>query len=260
MKNENIIQRPLVSYRVIKHSMQILSLFKYQNQSLYQFDEVEYQNEIFPILLFVEGLIYEADYAIEAAQKETDNSLKETIQPWLERKEILCNFFQEVGLYNSEMELALDAVSDYALIESQLMRGHNLTEESLEKAINLRACDLVILHCICRQKTNTFLTAAEIQAINLFEIIKDFEFDLREYQDDLASGELNICTMAINIFGSRAEHFLKHKLQMQRSQLQNIVDQFTPEKQTLFKQIINQYFNRYPPEDVPDLLISDTVD
>jgi len=248
---KNIAEKPLWAYREIKHSLKFLSFFAHYVSPLYQFDQINFLKEYFPIILSTQGLVYSADFEIEAFQKLQ----RSTISPWIKRKKILLDLLTQLHLNSIKITKEANNLSVYWKLENRMMKkGAVITSCMLKNAIQLRASDIMILHHLCQKLSGIQYDAAAGQCIQSIEIIRDIEADLRQYEADVASDDFNIYRMFLKAYGNNARQILQQELDTRRSLYLTMTGNLPFGCREKFNELTKRYYNERPKIDVPETI------
>lgn len=251
MEKVDLLEEKILSYREIRHSMKFLSFFFYYAEPLYGFQGILLMKEYLPILLCTQGLVYRADFEIEKAQKE--QFLDRGHNPWLEEKGKLLEILKKLDLYSEQIEIQANHLLEYWDLESRLMAGEQVTLEKLQKAIQLRASDIIILHLICEKMSGIDLGKEVWRCIQSIEVIRDIEADLRQYQADFHHGDFNICRMFSRYYGAQAGVRLAEELNTRKTIFQTQVLSLSSPSLEAFQELVKRYEKERPPLGVPEI-------
>lgn len=246
-------QQPLLSYGVVKHSMKFLSFLFHYVTPLYEFTPLELQKDVFPIILFTEGLVYKADGEIEQGQKTSD--LYEGVQPWLVQKENLMEVLKEARLYSPSIEIEANNLTEYWNLENDLMSGKVITSEKLSKAIQLRASDVMMIHHIFQNIKGISFGEKEWKAIQVIEAIRDLEDDIRSYEKDIETDDFNIYRMFVKFYGQEGQQRLQDELDQLWKDYYEIVDSLPTQMREKFTKLTTLYHEQRPRVSVPSAKI-----
>jgi len=249
IKNHPITETALLSYKNIQHSMKFLSFFSQYAAPLYEFTEVQFMKDFFPVILSVQSLVYEADSEIEQGQKDPDKF--RGVQPWVDQKIALMKLLKELGLYSTEIEKEADNLTEYWRLENQLMNDMDITHDKLLDAIRLRPSDVMMLHHICQKIKGISVNFQVWQAIQEIEIIRDIEADLRQYENDIKNNDFNIYRMFIKLHKRDARKLLQDELNNRKFSYQKTVDQLPEPFKGKFQDLIRIYYRERPPVSFP---------
>ncbi len=244
----------ILNYREVNHSLLFLSFFSHYTAPLYQFDSIEFIKSFLPILLCVQGLVYEADIKIEKGQK--DKSIFTGIDPWLKRKKIITSLAKKLNLYSPMLEKEADNLSEYWKIENKLMNDTEVSQELLIKAIELRASDIMMQHHICQKITKITFSKEVMETIQAIEIIRDIEADLRQYEKDIKNKDFNIYYMYTKLYGVQARSILSNELEKRKTAYTQMICALSPEYNKKFTELNNRYYTIRPSISVPECIIS----
>ncbi len=229
--------------------MKFLSFLFHYVAPLYEFTALEFQKDVYPIVLFTQALVYQADAEIEQGQK--DLASYEGVQPWIVQKENLMELLKEIRLYSFPVEVEANHLTEYWILENDLMYGNAITPEKLSKAIELRASDVMMIHHIFQNIKGISLGEREWEAIQVIEVIRDIEDDVRCYEKDIASDDFNIYRMFVRFYGMEGQQRLQGELDQRWENYYNIVDSLPVQVREKFIELTNRYHEQRPRVTVP---------
>lgn len=251
-ETSSIAGTPILCFREVQHSMKFLSFFTYYAKDLYEISNTEFLRDLFPIVITTQSLVYTADYEIEESQK---NGPSDLVHPWLKQKTILMKILKEFDLYTIDAEREADLLTEYWTLENELMSGAEITKEKLNRAILLRASDIMILHKICEKKLGIEFPQKAWSALQDIEVLRDVEADLRQYEKDVINNDFNIYRMFIRYYGK--EHAAQ-RIDVIRA---NLLASFNMKKNDLpapfkerFERMLTRYYEQRPFIEVPEAI------
>ena len=239
---------PIVSFREIQHSMKFLSFFVHYAKGLYGCSETQFLRDLLPLVITTQALVYTADYEIEEGQK---NGASRGALPWLKHKETVMQLLREHDVYTPEAEKEADLLTEYWDLENGLMSHAVITEEKLEKAILLRASDVMMLHRICEKKMGIEFPSQVWDALQDIEAIRDIEADLRQYEKDVKNNDFNIYRMFIRFYGENAAARLNESRQLKLKAYREKLDQMSPHFKERLEKLLKSYYEQRPFIEVP---------
>jgi len=136
-----IAQRPVsqqhyLSYKNLQQAGQVL---RQLDKSLFPFKQITDRTRYYPLLLFVNALICEA---------ETEISHPGDISPWLERKKVVVALLQEMKLYQPFLESSFAELDHYFQLLSQFKRETDVTSQALTQWVELKSTPLRFSHAV----------------------------------------------------------------------------------------------------------------
>ncbi len=249
MNQQAKVRQNILSYADIKHSMRFLSFFGTYTAPLYEFTLETYMHDYLPLMLLSEGIIYQADAMVEAAQKDELEYVG--LQPWFERKAELMAIAQEIGAYSPEYEADADGVTAYWQVEDRMMVQGELTHELVVQAINLRVNDIMMMHHLCHHAAQKPYDADVWATLRVFEEIRDIEADLIEYQADVASRDFNVYRMFVKLYGAEGATHIEHELCERKERYQTMVAALPDQDRTAFEELTRLYYLGRPNRPIP---------
>ncbi|RLC75502.1 MAG: hypothetical protein DRI61_14790 [Chloroflexi bacterium] len=234
--------KPLISYKgMVKSADKLhdICFFYFPFHGLSFEDFFQY----FPILCYVESLIYQSDYDVES---------QKTSHSWTKTKEIILSLLKEMGWYDPKVEEILNKGDVYWDLELRMNRGERFTYEDLVKAMELRTTDFRILHAILHCLLNK---PYDEELANLFfpmEVIADIEDDLRNYEKDVKNKSFNIYRMFIKYYGKEeAPKRLQRELEKYENLLMERISSLSPEEQERVHGLFDKFREVYPKPKIP---------
>ena len=229
--------------------MKFLSFFEHYAKGLYGCSTTDFLRDLFPIVITTQALVYTADYEIEEAQK---TGLPDSDLPWMKQKNILMALLRQLNLYTIEAENEADLLTEYWTLENELMSGAEITEAKLDKAILLRASDIMMLHRICEKSMGIQFPKKVWSALQDIEVLRDIEADLRQYEKDVHNDDFNIYRMFIRYYGK--EHAAQHINRIRKKLITRFTDKTSqlpsPYRERL-ESLLTHYYEQRPFIKVP---------
>lgn len=233
----NVVMRPYVSYWGMHKSARILDLITSLYFPLY---ELSYKDffAYYPVLGFVEALVYEVDEAVEALQeKELFSEVKNS---WNQKHKIIIDVLKTRNLYHPLIEQELENLGKYFELESQLLSQQDVTYEDIIKATELRTSDIRALHGILVQVAKKTYDQKTFDVMWPLEVLIDIYDDITDYKDDVDKNHYNTYRMFVKFYGKKAPDYLKKELARYESLFVKRLDSLPRKEQKRFIKLVSE--------------------
>jgi hypothetical protein len=173
----------------------------------------------YPVLGFIEALVYQTDDEVENNQSEGYEKLQH--YPWYSKQEMNLAVLEEHNLKHCKVESYMQKLGEYFELETQLLASYHVNHGMIKKAAKLRYYDYRLLHCtLIKMLGLNYLEDdlnEELRLTWLLEVLNDIEDDLMFYSDDVAAKHYNTYRMFVKVDGEKAPYFLKKELDFYES-------------------------------------------
>jgi hypothetical protein len=202
-----------VSYLSMKRSCRVLREFVLYYFPLYHL-EVQDFFRFYPILGFMEALVYETDEEVEAMQAGHFISLG--YSPWQTKQAVILDVLKQSNFKHHCVENYLEQLGEYFELETQLLAARQVKHQDVIKAAELRSSDYRFLHCTLQKMLGQNFQEEEFnQELKLMwplEVLNDIEDDIEFYQDDVGKQCYNTYRMFVKMYGEKAPYYLQKEL------------------------------------------------
>lgn len=220
---------PIVTYESLSKAAYILEETFHVFKPFYGFSNETFFGLYQGVLLFVESMVYQADPEIEAGQRGAAHFFD--VDPWLARRAIVLGLLKELELLTPEMEALTDSLGRYWQLENQLMAQATISYELIDQALQLRSSDLMLLHHILHALMGLPCRSEVFEALSAMETVFELEFDLREYEQDVADNNFNTYRMFVKLYGEEAYTRMKQEVAYRQQRFEQKVSSLTEELQ-----------------------------
>ncbi|MCE2661414.1 MAG: hypothetical protein PX481_02350 [Microcystis sp. M53603_WE2] len=166
--------------------------------------------EYYPLLAFIEYLVYETDAEMESNQKDSSSSSQCSL--WDSKKIIIRYLLKEFDLEDPTILKHIENLGQYFELESQLVTSEKITLEDVIRASELRSSDELILHCTLIAMSGKPYRDEIFEIMSPIHILLEFHDDFLSYQEDRAAGNYNTYWMFQKLYGEEAHHYLKAEI------------------------------------------------
>jgi hypothetical protein len=247
-----------ISYQSMRRSSRVLREFVLYYFSLYNLSYKEFFR-FYPILGFVEALVYETDEEVEEIQSTCYPTIKKS--PWQSKQEIILSILEEVNIKNKKIDFYLQELGEYFELETHLLQASSFEHSDLSKAAELRSSDYRILHSTLAQMLDLNYREEELsEKLTLMwplEVLNDLEDDLMSYSDDVAAKHFNTYRMFVKLYGEKAPYYLKRELDYYESLFHKQIAVLSDLKREPFTQAWNAYRLDHPVPVIPNPIFED---
>lgn len=234
--NETPVKRdPYISYWGLYKSSKILEYISKFYFPLYDLSLQAFIN-CYPILSFVEALVYEADKHLEASQTG-EASFSET-KPWTHRKALILDVLKAHNLDLPKVLEELDNLEKLWQLENKMVYHGIVTHEDNARAAELKASDLRALHGLFIQMTNKNFDQNIFDLMWTLEVYESIQVDIIHYKDDVADGKYNTYRMFVKLYGEEAPSYIKAELKHYHSLYQERLAKIPEDKQIKLLKIV----------------------
>jgi hypothetical protein len=243
-RKKTVSQIPYISYYSIYKATSVLKPFFKIYCPIYNISDDQFF-EFYPLLAFIEYLIYETDVELEESNQK-DGSLLTQVSPWDARKKIIESLLHELGVEGSAILAQADNLGKYIELEGQLIASEKITYEDLLLASELRSSDLRILHSALVQISGKPYRSEIFDLMSPLEVLLEFNDDLRSYKKDIAAGSYNTYWMFQKLYGEEAHHYLKAEIDRYKNLFEEKLKRFPQEEQAMYLVTWSRFWQRFP--------------
>lgn len=243
-------RHPCLSFCDIEKAHRILGNVAHYNAPYYRHAaESIGEQSFYPLLLFTEALVYQADVEIEAAQRGVIPFTDQ--QPWLERQAILTALLRQLGLLSAGVQAEMCNLATYWHLENAMMYHGEISHQLVVDALSLRASDIMIVHHLLHQLLSMPFDKRIVAALQAWEILTEIECDLREYPADVADNEYNTYRMFVRLYRSEAVAQMEQEWRRRQGLFEQAVAALPRAYQEVFHQLLPQLHSRRPRPAMP---------
>jgi hypothetical protein len=244
-----------ISYQSMRRSSRVLREFVLYYFPIYSLSINDFFR-FYPILGFVEALVYQTDDEVERIQSEGYKELQSS--PWDSKQETILAVLEEFEIKHFKAEFYLQKLGEYFELETQLLSAHHITQAMIKKAAEIRSSDRV-LHCTLLKMLGFNYHQEELnEELKLMwplEVLNDIEDDLMSYSEDVAANQYNTYRMFVKIYGETAPYYLKKELDYYENLFHEQLSQFSDSKQKAFTKPWNAYRLDHPVPVIPEPIL-----
>jgi tetratricopeptide (TPR) repeat protein len=248
----SVIIEPYVSYWGMYKSRRVLEVILAYYFPLYKLTNKEFFT-CYPVLGFVESLIYQADEAVELIQAEKALSYQE--KPWNQRFRTIINLLKELKLYHLSIEKELYKLGEYYELENYLMSQGLVTHADIIKASELRTSDTRTLHRILLQIFNKPYNEDYFNLMWYLEVLGDIFDDIESYKDDVEKDHYNTYRMFVKLYGEKAPDYLRIEIKRYLSLFRERLTKLPEDEQAIYRKIASVYKQEHSIDTIPEPII-----
>jgi hypothetical protein len=258
LDNKTAANISCISYQSMRRSSRVLREFVLYYFPIYNLSMNDFFR-FYPILGFIEALVYQTDDEVEKIQSEGHEKLH--ISPWNSKQELILSVLEECNIKHSQIEFYLTRLGDYFELETQLLATPYITHEMIKAAAELRSSDYRVLHCTLKKMLNSNYKEEDFkEELNLMwslEVLNDIEDDIIFYAEDVVAKHYNTYRMFIRVYGDEAPYYIKKELAIYENLFHQQIAQFSKLKQIAFMKAWNAYRLDHPVPVIPEPIIED---
>jgi len=232
-----------ISYRSIYKATPILKFIFKHYCPIYHISLDEFF-EYYPLLAFIEYLVYETDAEIESNQKDSNPSSQSSL--WDSKKIIIRSLLKEFDLEDPTILKHIENLGQYFELESQLVTSEKITLEDVIRASELRSSDELILHCTLIAMSGKPYRDEIFEIMSPIHILLEFHDDFLSYQEDRAAGNYNTYWMFQKLYGEEAHHYLKAEIDRYKNLFEEKLKRFPQEEQKIYLVTWSRFWQRFP--------------
>jgi hypothetical protein len=248
----SIVEKPFVSYKGMKKSAQLLYDFFYFYFPLHGLKLKDFF-AYYPILGFVEAMVYETDVLVEAGQ--ADNAAYAGETPVTRMKNIDLELLKSLDLYDPMIEKELENGERYYRLENKMMHDKVVTHEIVIEAAEYRTFDLRVLHTILLKLLKKPYDEKLFQLIHPVEVIADIEDDLKQYQDDVKDNSYNTYRMFVKLYGKEARQRLQKEIKRYEDMMFQGLAKISCWKRWKYLKMLAIYRKDHPETAIPEPIL-----
>jgi hypothetical protein len=230
INSQSVSQIPYISYQNLSKSSKVMrSILKlyFPIYNLPLDDCFGY----YPLLGFIEALVYQTDVEVEAAQ--ANNSSVGQFSVWNRKKEIIQSLLKELNLEHPTIQDALERMGEFFELESQVMAADTITHADIIRVSELRSADIRILHCTLIQMLGKPHRPEIFDLLLPKEVVGEFMDDIISYKSDVESGHYNTYHMFEILYGEEAPHYLKAEIDRYLNLYEQRLKSFSQDEQEI---------------------------
>ncbi len=245
-----------ISYQSMRRSSRVLREFVLYYFPIYNLSMNDFFR-FYPVLGFIEALVYQTDDEVEKIQSEGYEKLQHS--PWHSKQEMILAVLEEHNLKHCKVEPYMQKLGEYFELETQLLASSHITHAMIKKAAELRSSDYRVLHCTLLKMLGLNYLEDELnEELRLMwplEVLNDIEDDLMFYSDDVAAKHYNTYRMFVKVYGEKAPYFLKKELDFYESLFHKQLGRFSGMKRESFIKPWNAYRLDHPVPVIPEPIL-----
>lgn len=248
----SVITHPCISYWGIHKSARFLDAITSYYFPLYGLSNKDFFT-YYPVLGFVEALIYQVDEALEASQVK--KSLSDGIRFWNKTKVLIINLLKECNLEHPLIEKQLENIGEYCELENKLMSQKVVTYADVIKSAELRSSDVRTLHTILFQAANKPYKESTFDTMWALEVLADIQEDIEQYQDDVKKDKFNIYRMFVKLYGEKAPEYLKAERERYKNIFRERLAQLPEDEQKIYLGLVSKYKKEVSVKAIPEPIL-----
>ena len=245
-----------ISYQSMRRSSRVLREFVLYYFPIYNLSTEDFFR-FYPILGFIEALVYQTDDEVEKLQGEGYETLQSC--PWQSKQEMILAVLEEYNFKHCKVEFYMEKLGEYFKLETQLLGASHITHKMIKNAAELRSSDYRVLHCTLLKLLGLNYNEEELnEELTLMwplEVLNDIEDDLMSYTEDVAAKQYNTYRMFVRVYGEKAPYFLKKELDFYESLFHKQISRFSGMKREAFNKPWNAYRLDHPVPVIPEPII-----
>ncbi len=228
---------PCVSYLGMHKSARVLDLITSLYFPIYEISHQDFFT-YYPVLGFVEALVYQTDEAVEMIEGKEAFCQEENF--WHQHHKIITEFLKEQNLYHSLVEQELKNLEEHYELKNQLILQKNVTHAEIIKAIELHTSDLRVLHAILVQMANKGYNQNAFHIMFPLEVILDIYDDIIHYQHDIEQNNYNTYRMFVKLYGNKAPAYLEAELARYESLFEEKLNKLPNKERKIYIKLVSE--------------------
>ncbi|WP_367045140.1 hypothetical protein [Streptomyces sp. Je 1-332] len=205
----------------------------YVSRMYYVVDEVPRRQRLrlTPVVLAVEYLVYRVDSLAER-NTEVDldaerNSDYETFHTYKKAFEKVLRF---VGAWNDDVAFLVDEAERFIRLENAATSRGTTTRQDAIALVELRPTDVRLLRAMTFALRGRSMDPATRDLLWPVEVLADIANDLGHYEQDVASGTLNVFAVFVKLYGDTAAAELRREVDRYESMFLDRLSALPPER------------------------------
>ncbi|MBD2446921.1 hypothetical protein H6G76_07035 [Nostoc sp. FACHB-152] len=247
-----------ISYQSIRRSSRVLREFILYYFPIYNLSMNDFFR-FYPILGFIEALVYQTDDEVERIQHDGCESLQNS--PWQAKQEMILAVLEEYNLKHCKVEFYMQKLGEYFELETHLLASSHVTHGMIKQAAELRSSDYRILHCTLLKMLGLNYQQDELnEELRLMwplEVLNDIEDDLMSYAEDVSAKQYNTYRMFVKVYGEKAPYYLKKELDFYESLYHKQISRFSGMRREAFLKPWQAYRLDHPVPMIPEPIIEE---
>jgi len=238
---------PLISFGGLRRSAWVIGGLGRLYMGLYDVP-AERLLEFFPVLGFIEALVYQCDADVECAGGLTPAVIANARQ----RHDSIVRLLRKLGLEDERAEAEMVNMWIYAALEGVLNKADaEVTLEQVRRAAELRTSDIRALHAVIARLAGRAPDGRYCKVMWPLEVIGDIEQDLESYAEDVARNHYNTYAMFVRLFGDEAPARLTTEIERYQEMYERRLDELEPAEQQRIRTFVAGHRARTPAPPIP---------
>ena len=238
---------PLVSFRGLRRSSWVIAGLGRLYLGLYDVP-ADRVLEFFPVIGFIEALVYQCDADVELA-----GGLTPAVVATAKRRHAsIVLLLRKLALEDKRAEAEMVNMWIYAALEGALNKPDaEVTLAQLRRAAELRTSDVRVLHAIIARLAGREADERYCSVLWPLEVIGDIEQDLESYADDVAHDHYNTYAMFERLFGDAAPERMAAEIAGYQAMYEQRLAELEPGEQLRIRNFVAGHRARTPAPPIP---------
>ena len=254
-----VSQMPCISYHSMSRSAKIMRRMTTHYFPMYGLSAHDFF-DYYPLLGFVEALVYQIDEETEALQQEallSNNPSVVEASPWNSKLQTILDLLEELNLTHPAIQKYVDEMREYCQLETQLILGDKSTHTDIIQTVELRHCDIRTLHAILIQMLGKPYRQEVFDLLWFLEAWVNLNADVKQYEKDQAAGHYNSYRMFVKLYGKEAPDYMRAEIERYDNLFQERLKQFPADEQEIYSQFRFRYRQTHFNSTIPEPILED---
>ncbi|WP_329378393.1 hypothetical protein OG625_09815 [Streptomyces sp. NBC_01351] len=217
----------------------------YVSHMYYIVDEVPRRQRLrlTPVLLGVEYLVYRVDSLAERntavdldAERNSDYEAFHTYKKAFEK------VLRSLGAWNEEVAFLVDEAERFIRLENATTSRGSVTRQDALALVELRPTDVRLLRAMTFALRGRSMGPAARDLLWPVEVLADIANDLGHYEQDVASGTLNVYACFVELFGDAAAAELRREVDRYESMFLDRLSALPPERRARVAEVCRRRY------------------
>lgn len=250
--NSFVKKYPCISYYGMKKSARIMRDILLFYFPIYNLNVNDFFKN-YPILGFIEALVYQADIEIEAEQQQKI-TLQQTSR-WQAKKNIILLLLKELQLKHWSIDYYIDKLGEFYNLETKLMTSQTFIHTDISQINELRSSDYRVLHSLLIQSLGKTYEQTPFDVMWPIEVVTEIYDDIYSYKSDVVAGNFNTYALFVKLYEKEAPKHLEAEMNHYEKLFDDYLNKLPLTYQRVYSFIWSQMQQIYPRPEIPQPIL-----
>jgi hypothetical protein len=254
-----VSQIPCISYHGMSRSAKIMRRMTTHYFPMYGLSAHDFF-DYYPLLGFVEALVYQIDEETEALQQNSLLSKNLSViqaPPWHSKLQSILSLLEELNITHIAIQKYVDELREYWDLETKLMIADIVTHTDVIWAVELRHSDIRVLHTILVLMLGKPYRREVFDLLWPLEAWVNLNADVKQYEKDQAAGHYNTYRIFVKLYGKEAPDYMRAEIERYDNLFQERLKQFPADEQEIYSQFRFRYRQTHFNSTIPEPILED---